>query len=183
MSHIKVAVLAFALFLFPVHADAEIIIVGEHRLSRFAQDDLEGVLNDIIGWVSKHSSYQNTHVIPTIEFLSPKEIDPECRNTCPVAFFSWDNGHLQISSELDVLHNPLHESVVVHEIVHYLQMLSGKVFREDPWGCEENLALESEAYQLQREYYRTHGGRLLPIPVPKISCNTQGRLEAVNLHH
>lgn len=57
----------------------------------------------------------------------------------------------RLDPELDLIGS----SVVVHEMVHYLQHLSGK--HPAPYSCEESLAMEREAYQAQRDYLLAYG--------------------------
>jgi hypothetical protein len=64
-------------------------------------------------------------------------------------------GHtIYIDERLDPQENLLASSIVVHEMVHYLQQESrqGK-----PYDCTEALALEREAYHAQREFLLRYG--------------------------
>jgi hypothetical protein len=49
----------------------------------------------------------------------------------------------------------LHASIVVHEMVHYLQHQSGKFDKHS--SCEQAIALEREAYGVQREFLLRYG--------------------------
>ncbi len=62
---------------------------------------------------------------------------------------------IYLDERLDPEHDLLGSSVVVHEMVHYLQHLSGKYHA--PYSCEESVALEREAYQAQRDYLLAYG--------------------------
>ncbi len=52
--------------------------------------------------------------------------------------------------------NMLAASIVVHEMVHHLQHEAGRI---DPakWSCENAIALEREAYGVQREFLLRYG--------------------------
>lgn len=47
-------------------------------------------------------------------------------------------------------------SILVHEMVHYLQY-QRKGAGERPFNCEETIGLEREAYQVQREFLLRYG--------------------------
>lgn len=46
-------------------------------------------------------------------------------------------------------------SVLVHEMVHYLQHISGR--HSMPYSCEQIIGLEREAYGVQREFLLRYG--------------------------
>ncbi len=59
-------------------------------------------------------------------------------------------------------------SLLVHELVHYLQDVSGKY---DSHSCIDSVAREREAYHIQNEYIlKAHGSFELIRPGPT-SCN------------
>ena len=62
---------------------------------------------------------------------------------------------IYLDDRLDPEHDLVASSVVVHEMVHYLQHLSGK--HHAPYSCEEAVAMEREAYQAQRDYLLQDG--------------------------
>ncbi len=65
------------------------------------------------------------------------------------------------------LKSPLLDKILVHEMVHYLQHMSGK-FNSD--SCEDSLIKEREAYRIQSKYAVDVLG-VLPQPMNlKIRC-------------
>ena len=62
----------------------------------------------------------------------------------------------RLSQQTDVMTR----SMLVHEIVHYLQDLSGKF---DNANCEDHARREREAYAIQREYGIRASGSVLFI--------------------
>src|SRR5262245_37966399 len=62
---------------------------------------------------------------------------------------------IYLDERLDFEHDLLANSVVVHEMVHYLQHQSGKY--RAPYSCEDFLAMEREAYQAQRDFLLRYG--------------------------
>lgn len=62
---------------------------------------------------------------------------------------------IYIDKRLDPEHDLVASSVVVHEMVHYLQHLSGRYHA--PYTCQDSLAMEREAYGAQRDYLLAYG--------------------------
>jgi hypothetical protein len=63
---------------------------------------------------------------------------------------------IYLDERLDAKGDLFASSIVVHEMVHYLQHRSGK-FGGVPYSCKDSLAMEREAYQAQREYLLRYG--------------------------
>lgn len=72
-------------------------------------------------------------------------------------------------------------SVVVHEMVHYLQGTSrnggfparGAAYNEKP-GCEAAIDMEREAYAVQREYLRRYGSiEQVGISMQRVNCKPE----------
>jgi hypothetical protein len=164
-------------FVYPVDVTARITLVGQHKLSVYQQEDLEQIMHDMLVWIAHHSGYAVTFELPSIEFVSPETLAEGGDYGGPVAFFAWDQGRLQISEHLDVFQSPLDQAFLLHELVHYYQWLAGKSFKDNAWECQEDLALEVEAYVLQRQYYFTHGGRFMPAMIPVLFCDGGGQLK------
>jgi hypothetical protein len=61
---------------------------------------------------------------------------------------------IYLDERLDPQNNLHASSVVVHEMVHYLQHLARG---EQPHECANSIAMEREAYQVQRDYIVRYG--------------------------
>lgn len=67
----------------------------------------------------------------------------------------------------------LQRSVLVHELVHYLQFHAG-VLPEQP-SCHERAALEAEAYIASFRFELKYlGGALMPLDVTRSNCEARG---------
>jgi hypothetical protein len=89
-----------------------------------------------------------------------------CGGPCPVrGAFVPGNGVL-IDKSLDIDGSPSDRSILLHEIVHYLQHLAGR-FADEP-TCERFLDREMEAYHIQDEYLSRYG---LSVGPCSIGCN------------
>lgn len=62
-----------------------------------------------------------------------------------------NNGTIHIDDRLKGNEDSYTRSVIVHEIVHYLQDISGQFDKE---SCEDYVFKEREAYAIQRKYLR-----------------------------
>ena len=62
-----------------------------------------------------------------------------------------NNGAIHLDERLKGNEDPYTRSLLVHEIVHYLQDISGKFDNE---SCEDYVYREREAYAIQRKYLR-----------------------------
>jgi hypothetical protein len=97
----------------------------------------------------------------------------ECR------VYGWYAGgrKLYIEQSMDPEKNLIAASVVVHEMVHYLQASAGNglphggaAFRDKP-GCEAALDMERQAYAVQREYLRRYGSiEEIGVAMQNVSC-------------
>lgn len=63
---------------------------------------------------------------------------------------------IYVDNRLNPADSLLAASIVVHEMVHHLQHEAGRI---DPakWNCENAIALEREAYAIQREFLLRYG--------------------------
>jgi hypothetical protein len=63
---------------------------------------------------------------------------------------------IYVDNRLNPADSLLAASIIVHEMVHHLQHEAGRI---DPakWSCENAIALEREAYAIQREFLLRYG--------------------------
>lgn len=175
-------VLALFFLFFSSFASARLDINGNHQLTRYEQEDLEQMINDMIAWVVRESRENTQHYrpppeLPSLVFVSPEVMaEGGCRTYCPVAQFLSD-GRLTLSTKINVFQDPLEESVLLHELIHYLQWYAGKwIYKGGRTECEEERDRESEAYRFQKEYYASHGGYLMPFTIGELFCGENGEL-------
>ena len=114
------------------------------------------VVTDLVGWIALHTMYDVTGLVqnpPDITFcelgdrIAYEEIDLTVE---PGLRAVYDLPRRQIFLVLPWSHdNPVHRSVLLHELVHVVQ-LDDRV-----WPCTG--APELEAYLLQAQYLKEHG--------------------------
>jgi len=102
---------------------------------------------------------------PSVQIVSPSFLQAAACNGrphCKVMGWFPPGDAIYLDERLDFEHDLLASSVVVHEMVHYLQHQSGKY--RAPYSCEDFLAMEREAYQAQRDFL-LHYGTYYPVGV------------------
>lgn len=75
---------------------------------------------------------------------------------CNVSAWYNNDGVIYLDKRLGDWEDPVVRSVIVHELVHYLQDLSGRYANDD---CEDRLRREREVYSVQRTYLNRIAGR------------------------
>jgi len=111
----------------------------------------------LMSWAVTLTGYPMSDHKPVIEMVSHSYLERvACEGRqCKVIGWFPPGETIYLDDRLDPEHDLLASSVVVHEMVHYLQHVSGGHL--PPYSCEESLAMEQEAYQAQRDYLLKYG--------------------------
>jgi hypothetical protein len=110
----------------------------------------------LLAWAATLSGYPMPAQCPEVRIEGREFFVKEvCRGPCRVVGLYPGHGDvIWLHQRLDLTGaNVEHASVVVHEMVHYLQWLNGAAFDR----CEGLVALEKEAYAAQQRYLTIHG--------------------------
>ena len=105
------------------------------------------------------SRYWATKSLPLILLVSQDEINRVvCKQPCAVrAAYMPDRGVL-LAETLDPVNVPLDRSILVHELVHYLQEINNRYSDLSP--CKRWFQREHEAYAVQNQYlYKINANR------------------------
>lgn len=113
----------------------------------------------LLSWASHLTGDPYPNTVPEIRY-EPQEFFaehacPEPRNCRAVAWYD-NQGTIFLHEELKDLEDPMIRSVVVHELVHYLQDINGRYPQPT---CADQAAREREAYAYQRMYLNRIAGR------------------------
>ena len=94
--------------------------------------------------------------------------------------YGWYSGgrNLYLDDRLDPETNLLAASIVVHEMVHYLQGVdrndgvpAGGAAYQELSTCDDAIALEREAYGVQREYLHSYGSiQPVGLSMARVGC-------------
>lgn len=124
----------------------------------------------LLSWTVHLSNYPLPQELPVIEYR-PHDffIKHVCFGDvkCKVAGWYNDEGIIFLDQRVKGQDDAITRSLIVHEIVHYLQDLSGKF---DPDSCDDHLIREREAYSVQRQYINRIAGRFAAIYINFPPC-------------
>jgi hypothetical protein len=127
------------------------------------------LLKILLSWAVTLSSYSAPEQLPTVEYKSEAYFHEHACGGRPCSIFAWydNNGAIFLDKRLQQQTDVMTRSILVHEMVHYLQDLSG---RYDNSSCEDHARREREAYAIQREYGIRASGSVLFIRMVILPC-------------
>jgi hypothetical protein len=114
---------------------------------------VESLVAALLAWIQLSTGYDLPAASPEIEFVSHQHlVDVLCGGTeCSVVGMYLRGDTIYLDDRLDVVKDVHHRSILVHELVHYVQTQSGKFAGLD---CDDWLAQEREAYIVQAKWLR-----------------------------
>ncbi|OGT35494.1 MAG: hypothetical protein A2W28_00675 [Gammaproteobacteria bacterium RBG_16_51_14] len=121
------------------------------------------LLSVLLSWAVQLTSYPHPHILPVIEYKNNDFfVQYACngKRNCRVAAWYNNDGIININNVLKDQTDPMTRGIIVHELVHYLQDLSGKFDNKD---CQDQQVREREAYAIQRAYLHTVAGAFIAI--------------------
>jgi|OM-RGC.v1.026057159 ribose 5-phosphate isomerase RpiB len=117
----------------------------------------------LLSWTVNLSSYPHPGVAPEIIY-KPRQffVDTACQGNqkCKAAAWYNDKNIIYLDDRLIGHTDANTRSVVVHELVHYLQDLSGEY---EVMDCGLYAKREREAYSVQRQYLNKIAGQFVAI--------------------
>lgn len=114
------------------------------------------LLSVLMSWAVTLTGYPVPAQMPEVQEVTPAFLSQAaCKGrTCKVIGWFPPGQRIYLDERLDPQNNLFASSVVVHEMVHYLQQQSRY---GNGYSCEDALQMEREAYQAQREYLLRYG--------------------------
>jgi hypothetical protein len=131
--------------------------------------DLQVLLPILMSWAVYFSDYPMPEEMPQVEF-EPHGffVDKVCAGKeCNAVGWYNDESIIYIDEKYRDSDASFATSLVVHELTHYLQHLSG---RFDSFSCRDSLAREREAYGVQNNYLVTAQGSFDIIHPAPTAC-------------
>lgn len=132
--------------------------------------DLQALLPVFMSWAVHLSGYPAPAEMPTVQF-EPHAffVQQVCGGKeCNAVGWYNDRNIVYVDDKYEHVQNDFANSLVVHELIHYLQHQSGKF---DSLSCTDSVAREREAYAVQNQYIlKSQGSFALIKPAPTF-CN------------
>ena len=102
------------------------------------------------------SGYPVPESQPAVYRLPRAQLEAKvCRSACGVKAFYLPGKGVYIDQSLDLEHDVKARSILLHELVHHVQGVTGKF--DDMPSCHGWYAKEQEAYAIQNKYLRWEG--------------------------
>ena len=124
-----------------------------------ADQSLVGLLVELFRVIHAVAGYPVPVTLPEVHVVPLQQLQARvCGSPCPVRAFYIQNEGVFIEQSLDFRKDPRARAVLLHELVHHVQALTGR-FDSMP-RCQAWYAREREAYAVQNEYLRVLGERV-----------------------
>lgn len=143
-------------------------------------DELMGIL---MSWAVLLSGYTAPAQSPQLVRVPASYLSAAACHGRPCKVMGWfpPGQQIYLDERLDPRASVYASSVLVHEMVHYLQQESGKF--GTPHSCESTIAMEREAYAAQREFLLRYGVyQPVGASMHHVGCELAAQ-EPVSLHH
>lgn len=115
------------------------------------QDAIGHLCAMLFGAITEISGYQRPHDPPRVTLISQSDVARiACNGPCAARAVYVPGDGVYMDADLDVENDAFARSVLVHELVHYLQGTVGRFAKLDP--CSAWNAREREAYLIQNAY-------------------------------
>lgn len=114
---------------------------------------LAALIVELLATIHMMVAYPGGQPPPQVHLVSEHEIQQRvcAGRPCRVKAFYHPEWGIFVADTLDVRDNAFDRSILLHELVHYLQKATGK-FDGVPGHCARRNAQELEAYDIQNRY-------------------------------
>lgn len=114
-------------------------------------DTMPDLVDSLLKTISGMSGYAKPSAAPLVTKVSRGEIERTiCSGPCPVKAWHMPGEGIFMDDRLTPETDLVHRSILLHELVHYLQEINGAGASMDE--CDRWLYREREAYRLQNQY-------------------------------
>lgn len=132
----------------------------------------------MMSWAVSLSGYAPPAEMPDVVMVSHAVlVDKACAGReCKVVGWFPPGHTIFVDARLSPNEDLFASSIIVHEMVHYLQQESHKY--GTPYTCESLVAMEREAYAVQREYFVRYGVyRPISTAMHNVGCELAAHAE------
>jgi hypothetical protein len=119
--------------------------------------ELISLVSDLFAVISSVSTYPEPYHLPEVHLKPLAELQTMvCKGPCQLRGFYLPRKGVYLNDTLDLQADVLARSVLLHELVHHVQELSGR-FDMLLNQCDRWWSREREAYEIQNAYLRENG--------------------------
>jgi hypothetical protein len=116
------------------------------------KSEVIGIMSDLLATLHALSGYPIAEQLPEVHLMPQAVIaDLVCKGPCRVQAFYHPDFGIFIDEKLELKNDTFAQSIVLHELVHHAQEISGR-FERLPSECHRRTAAESEAYEIQNKF-------------------------------
>jgi len=120
-------------------------------IDRSEIDSMPELVDNLLNTITRMSDYPKPSTTPRVTKVSRAEIERTiCNGPCPVKAWHMPGEGIFMDDRLSPETDLVHRSILLHELVHYLQEIHGEAASLDE--CDRWLHREREAYRLQNQY-------------------------------
>jgi hypothetical protein len=113
---------------------------------------MQSLIAELFATIHLLSGYAPPTVAPEVHRVAQREIEERfCHAPCAIRAIYDPTFGVYIDEKLDVANNTFDRSILLHELVHHVQAVSGR-FDMGSSSCVRRNAAEREAYALQNRY-------------------------------
>jgi hypothetical protein len=129
----------------------------KHGSARLETQELINLVSELFAAISSLSTYPEPYHLPPVQLRPVTELQQMvCKGPCQVRGFYLPRKGVFLNDALDVEHDVIARSVLLHELVHHLQEISGR-YSSMTNQCDRWWVREREAYDIQNAYLRANG--------------------------
>jgi len=120
------------------------------------------------------SGYPLSKAVPEIHQAPIAEIQQRfCKGACTAQAFYRPGEGIYIDETFDLENDRFAQSVLLHELVHHLQRVSG-TFQKMPSACDRWYAAERQAYEIQNRYLEEmHDPHRVNVKAWRANCDDE----------
>jgi len=135
--------------------------------SAIQEGKIEQDVTQLLNWAVHLSRYDKPDSSPDVKFVTHDYLVLNAcyGKDCDVLGWYNDQKTIYIDRRIAALDTLMERSVMVHEMVHFLQDISGQ-YQDD---CAAQVMREREAYEIQRQYFYAYGA-LSPVRAHHMQC-------------
>jgi len=149
--------------------------VGRKRRSKEYDVDslsITALAFQLLASIHDLSGYPSPKFLPEIHQVPLAEIQQRfCKGPCRVQAYYQPGEGVYIDQAFDLASSEYARSILLHELVHHVQRVSGK-FQAIPSECDRWYAAEREAYDIQNQYLEEmHDGHRINVNAWRARCD------------